>query len=137
MYRLLVSLVLLATAAQAVPWPTRCSDCERDSHGRIKRSRAAVKAFKRDHPLPAALRRRKRNKVDHLVPLACGIALGGLDRPENMQWQSEKDAADKDTWEMWLCGMTADQARRITSPWQIPAYRLAFAEPDPAPLTPP
>jgi hypothetical protein len=38
--------------------------------------------------------------IDHVNPLACS----GLDRPENMQWQSIADAKAKDKWERKACG---------------------------------
>ena len=37
--------------------------------------------------------------VDHVVALACG----GVDRPENMQWQTVADAKAKDKWERVGC----------------------------------
>jgi hypothetical protein len=34
--------------------------------------------------------------IDHIVPLA----LGGADTPANMQWQTLREAKEKDRWEL-------------------------------------
>ena len=67
----------------------------RDSHGRIKRSKAARAMFSRDHPCPSTGSARgpcRGYVVDHLKPLECG----GADDPSNMQWQTTADAKAKD-----------------------------------------
>ena len=58
--------------------------------------------FKYSHPCPST----GRNKgscpgyiIDHIKALACG----GVDAPENMQWQSKVEAKDKDKWERKGC----------------------------------
>ena len=62
----------------------------RDAHGRIERSPAAKKAFRRDHPCPSTGRTSGRcpgYEVDHRTPLACG----GADAPSNMQWLTTEE----------------------------------------------
>jgi hypothetical protein len=78
------------------PPKSKCSTCARDSHGKIKRSKEAVKAFEKASGYPHG---RKGFVIDHVVPLACG----GLDVPENLQWQSKAEAAAKDKWERNTC----------------------------------
>ena len=59
----------------------------RDSHGRIKRSRAAKQAFERQSPCPSTGKTHGACRgyiVDHVHPLECG----GADAPSNMQWQT-------------------------------------------------
>ena len=104
MLRLVIVLALLfAPSAEAVGWPFRCNQCERDARGKIKRSRAAANAFKRASGFPKG---RKGYVIDHVIPLACAASAeeqGGLDAPPNMQWQSTAVAKAKDRWEMELC----------------------------------
>ncbi len=64
----------------------------RDSHGRIKRSLAAKKAFEKMTGFPHG---RPGFVVDHVIPLK----EGGLDAPSNMQWQTIAAAKAKDKWE--------------------------------------
>ena len=68
---------------------------QRDSHGRIKRSRFAKAAFERQLPCPSTGRASGRCPgyvVDHVRPLECG----GADAPSNMQWQTAAEAKAKD-----------------------------------------
>jgi len=69
---------------------------------RIKRSSAAISAFKHSHPCPSTGAARGRCPgwiIDHVAPLACG----GDDTPSNMQWQTIDDAKAKDKWERRGC----------------------------------
>jgi hypothetical protein len=75
---------------------TRCTTCQRDDHGRIKRSPAAERDFQRQTGYPHG---RKGYVIDHVVPLACG----GADSPSNMQWQTKAEAKAKDKWERNGC----------------------------------
>lgn len=84
---LLISLLMVTTTADA------------GGH----RSSWARTAFKRMHPCPATGSPHGRCPgyvIDHLIPLACG----GLDAPENMQWQTRAEAREKDRWERRGCG---------------------------------
>lgn len=74
---------------------TRCTTCERDANGRIRRNPAARRAFQRGNPCPATGRISGACPgyvVDHLVPLK----RGGADEPGNMQWQAVAEAKAKD-----------------------------------------
>lgn len=69
---------------------------------RIKRSSAALNAFRQAHPCPIDQRRRGPCPgwiIDHVVPLCAG----GADDPANMQWQSRADSLVKDREEWSLC----------------------------------
>ena len=68
--------------------PARCTTCQRDEHGRIKRSPDANRDFKRQTGYPHG---RKGYVIDHVVPLACG----GAASPSNMQWQTRAEARTK------------------------------------------
>ena len=61
-------LVILAPPAEAVGWPFRCLACERDSHGKIKRSSASLRQFRILTGYPKG---RKGYVIDHKLPLAC------------------------------------------------------------------
>lgn len=74
----------------------------RDANGRIARSQAAVKAFRRLNPCPSTGERYGRcpnHIIDHVRALACG----GPDTPANMQWQTIEEAKAKDKWERKGC----------------------------------
>lgn len=68
------------------------------------RSQKAKNVFKYTHPCPST---GKSNGscpnyiIDHIKPLACG----GLDSPDNMQWQTktEAKAKAKDKWKRKWC----------------------------------
>jgi hypothetical protein len=67
----------------------------RDSHGHVKRSKAARDSFQRGHPCPSTGKRSGRCPgyvVDHVNPLECG----GVDAPSNMQWQTVAAGKAKD-----------------------------------------
>jgi hypothetical protein len=70
----------------------------RDSHGRIRRSRAVRREFMREHPCPSTGLTRGRCPgyvVDHRIPLC----KGGPDAVWNLQWQELTDSRVKDRWE--------------------------------------
>lgn len=72
------------------------------SVGAAQRSSAERAAFKREHPCPSTGRPRGKCPgyvVDHVNPL-CN---GGPDLRSNMQWQSVREALDKDRWEREIC----------------------------------
>jgi hypothetical protein len=76
------------------------STVQRDSHGRIKRSRAARDSFMRQHPCPSTGKASGRCPgyvVDHVRALECG----GADAPSNMQWQTTAAAKAKDRTERY------------------------------------
>jgi hypothetical protein len=95
--RRLLSLICCLGLAAALSWgqQPRCKGCARDSRGRIARSEAATRAFKRSHPCPATGRKSgpcAGYVIDHVKPLK----RGGADTPSNMQWQTKADAKAKD-----------------------------------------
>jgi hypothetical protein len=60
------------------------------THARIERDRAQVRAFRAEHPCPATGRTRGACPgwhVDHVIALCAG----GDDRPSNMQWITKED----------------------------------------------
>lgn len=68
----------------------------------IRRSYAAKRDFKLEHPCPSTDRTRGACPgwvIDHIEPLACG----GADAPANMQWQTVEEAKHKDRWERKGC----------------------------------
>jgi hypothetical protein len=72
-----------------------CIACQRDSHGRIKRSPEAKRAFTKSSPCPSTGKTSGRCPgyvIDHVVPLK----RGGADAPGNMQWQTKAAAKAKD-----------------------------------------
>jgi hypothetical protein len=91
--------VLWLSVAATVLWPLSASAAER-------RSRAAIGAFRADHPCPITGQvtgpcrsGAERMVVDHIVPLC----LGGADAPSNMRWQEYRQSRDKDRAELALC----------------------------------
>lgn len=91
----MVALILCATPALA---RHKAEGVARDGHGKIKRSRAAVAAFRKTHPCPATHKTRGACPgyvVDHVLALC----RHGKDEPANLQWQSKADAKAKDKWE--------------------------------------
>lgn len=66
------------------------------------RSAAEVRTFKREQPCPTTGSHRGACPgwvVDHIVPLCAG----GADKPSNMQWQTKRDALEKDKGEWRTC----------------------------------
>ena len=64
-------------------------------HGRIVRSAAARREFRKLHPCPGTGSTGgpcPGYVIDHVKPLACG----GADSPANMQWQTIEDGKAKD-----------------------------------------
>jgi hypothetical protein len=93
---LLISTALLLQAGQ------RCNSCERAASGRIRRSTAARRQFRRLHPCPLtgmATGPCPGYVIDHVIALECG----GPDTPSNMQWQTRAEARGKDRWERAGC----------------------------------
>jgi hypothetical protein len=95
LFLILWSLLLMAQGGSAVHTTHRCTSCFRDKHGHIKRSKAAISIFKKQHPCPATGKTASRCPgyiIDHVKPLECG----GIDAPSNMQWQTSTAAKAKD-----------------------------------------
>jgi|ERR1035441_5144897 hypothetical protein len=73
----------------------KCTSCERDANGRIKRNPAKPAGVPKAESLP---KHRHNNRhlhgyaVDHIVSLK----RGGPDQPSNMQWLTVADAKAKD-----------------------------------------
>lgn len=98
---ILWSLPLMAHGRSTIHATRQCTSCLRDKHGHIRRSRAAISSFKKQHPCPATGKTAGRCPgyiVDHVKPLECG----GTDGPGNMQWQTSAAAKAKDKTEA-LC----------------------------------
>ena len=75
--------------------PKYCSECPRTPSGHIKRSEEAKSEFKKSNPCPANGATSggcSGYVIDHKEPLK----RGGADDPSNMQWQTVKDAKEKD-----------------------------------------
>jgi hypothetical protein len=97
--KLLRSVVLPLVACFLVQAQTHRSDyckaCQRDSRGRIARSAAAKRAFRKTHPCPST--RSTHGPcvgfvIDHIKPLK----RGGADVPSNMQYESIPEGKAKD-----------------------------------------
>jgi hypothetical protein len=74
---------------------SRCTTCERDANGKIKRNPEVRREFQRQHPCPATGKTTGACPgyvVDHIVALK----KGGADQPSNMQWQTVADGKAKD-----------------------------------------
>ena len=99
----------------------------------MKRSQSAKVEFKHDHPCPATGARKgpcKGYVIDHVQALACG----GVDRPENMQWQTIAGVgrrtsgsgarADADGYRVKISKATtmASPNQRIQRPARLPAW---------------
>ena len=71
-------------------------------HHHVKRSHAAITAFKHQHPCPVTGQPKgpcPGYVIDHVIALACG----GKDAPSNMQWQTIEEGKAKDKWERIGC----------------------------------
>ena len=112
-------IVAVVTApARAIAAPFRCGSCERDEDGRIKRSRAVVRAFEKATPKPG-----KGWVADHIVPLACAdVEKRPLDDLRNLQWQSPQASKAKDRWERELCDVTTRAVKAKARRQRIPEY---------------
>ena len=89
-----MALAAILTGCASAP-PVETPSPERDASGRVHRSRAAIAAFKAANPCPSTVRTYGACPgftIDHIRALACG----GVDAPENMQYQTNKDAKAKD-----------------------------------------
>lgn len=88
-----MTALLLALALARHPTPP----CE----GHVApRSGEAKKEFRQAHPCPSgpdkgSTRHCEGYIIDHICLLVCC----GLDAPQNMQWQTDKAAKEKDKWE--------------------------------------
>lgn len=87
---------------------------------RTLRNSAQRAAFIRDHPCPATGRNRgpcPGYVVDHIEPLCAD----GPDNPGNMQWQTVKEAKEKDRKEREMCrrSLSGSQWRYIASRYTI------------------
>lgn len=73
----------------------RCSTCARDRRGNIKRSKAAVDAFRKAHPCPST-GRTSGSCPGYVIDHVQALEHGGADSPLNMQWQTKAEAKAKD-----------------------------------------
>ena len=79
------------------------------------RDPAVVRAFRATHPCPATglvTGACDNYIVDHMVSLC----LGGPDTPNNMTWQTKKDAAKKDILEKQLCAWVRKERKERPPP---------------------
>jgi len=104
-------ILLLSTPAWAGKYDDpRYAPCiQRDSHGRIKRSRYLIKKFKELYPCNERMKEVEACKywqVDHIVPLG----VGGIDAMINLQWLptilKTCKGYCKDRWERKVYGKT-------------------------------
>lgn len=68
------------------------------AESRIKRSAIAKAEFKRLHPCPST-NQPKGPCPGYIIDHIQALKHGGLDRPENMQWQTIEESKLKDKWE--------------------------------------
>ena len=98
----MIKFAILALALVSSSALANICEPRRDQNGKIARDRVSVTQFKRANPCPATGLSRGACVgyiVDHIIPLcACG-----LDRPQNMQWQTYKASKAKDAYEVRLC----------------------------------
>ena len=115
--KLAAAILALAVMPAAAIDPRYCGDPARTADGRIKRSRAVLAEFKREHPCPAtgATSGACRGwQIDHVIPLACG----GCDSIGNLQWlpvatKAASGVLPKDRWErdIYCAGRTPRETR--------------------------
>ena len=92
---LFLNFALYLSASPKGYHASRCNICIRNAEGKIARSSKAKHSFEHSHPCPSTGKTSGACPgfiVDHVVPLK----RGGLDKPENMQWQTVEDAKAKD-----------------------------------------
>jgi 5-methylcytosine-specific restriction endonuclease McrA len=91
-----------------------CSECRRDSSGRIARRRTIRREFQRDSPCPSTGRTTGQCPgfvADHVIPLRRGAA----DAVENLRWQTIEEANRRIGWSRLPISWT-----RETRPHGIP-----------------
>ena len=72
-----------------------CTSCQRDSRGRILRSKEARRAFRAKNPCPTT-RRTTGPCPGYVIDHIKALKHGGCDTPDNMQWQTREEAKAKD-----------------------------------------
>lgn len=75
LFLILWSLPLMSQGRSTVHTTRRCTSCLRDKYGHIKRSRTAIRSFKKQHPCPVTGKTAGRCPgyiIDHVKPLECG-----------------------------------------------------------------
>ncbi len=83
--------------------PRFCGFVPRDADGRIKRSKAAIMAFRRQWPCPATGKKTGACPgwaLNHSVPLDCG----GCDVSQNLEWMRNDVKRVHDTYERKVYG---------------------------------
>ena len=73
----------------------RCEACIRDAQGRIARSPAVRREFQRENPCPST-GLTTGSCPGYIADHITALKRGGLDEPDNMQWQTRGDAKAKD-----------------------------------------
>lgn len=99
-----------------IPGVIRCTGCERDDAGKIKRNPRMVAEFRKRNPVPAQCQPKRSCVVDHIIPLACALVPADhkmLDTPANMQWSTIAEGKAKDLWELQLCRVTSVERQNI------------------------